>query len=348
MKKGSALRTLRFIFITVVLFVLSFSAAVVTVLNVYVPQYIAKVDGEEVGYFKSPAEFDEVYEKIVDEKKADGLEVKVYLPAEPEFELKYVVDSVTEEQNLYTNMRATVKTEYTTYNVNVKGKTELTFATKAEAEDYAKKIKNAVKSTVKSTVKVEKSTSEELVSTTTKASAKKIYDNVVSRYKPVVRTYTTKYWGTSGTTKYGNKASGALHSFIAGGVRPASGVVTQNYGRSSFYASGMHSGIDIASKGSKYVPIYAYKSGTVVNAGWNGDYGKCVIISHGKDANGNELQTLYAHLSSVNVVKGQTVSIGQEIGKMGTTGRSTGVHLHFEIRVLGGGYKTFYNPAYYI
>ena len=59
-------------------------------------------------------------------------------------------------------MRAFVKTEYTTYNVNVKGKTELTFATEKEAEDYAKKIKNAVKSTVKSTVKVEKSTSEEL------------------------------------------------------------------------------------------------------------------------------------------------------------------------------------------
>ena len=111
-KKGSALRTLRFIFITVVLFVLSFSAAVVTVLNVYVPQYIAKIDGEQVGYFTSPAEFDEVYEKIVDEKEADGLEVKVYLPAEPEFELTYVVDSVTEEQNLYTNLLYLVCLKY--------------------------------------------------------------------------------------------------------------------------------------------------------------------------------------------------------------------------------------------
>ena len=164
MKKGSALRTLRFIFITVVLFVLSFSAVIVTVLNVYVPQYLARIDGKEVGYFKSPAEFDEVYEQIVKEKKADGLEVEVYLASEPEFELKYVVDSVTEEQNLYTNVRAFVKTEYTVYNVNVKGKTEMTFATKKEADDYAKKIKDAVKSTVKSTVKVVETTSQELVS----------------------------------------------------------------------------------------------------------------------------------------------------------------------------------------
>ena len=154
--------------------------------------------------------------------------------------------------------------------------------------------------------------------------------------------------GTSGTTKYGNKASGALHSFIAGGVRPASGVVTQNYGRSSFYASGMHSGIDIASKGSKYVPIYAYKSGTVVNAGWNGDYGKCVIISHGKDANGNELQTLYAHMSKINVKVGDQVTQSTVLGRMGTTGLSTGIHLHFEIRVLNSGKMTRYNPAYYI
>lgn len=348
MKKGSALRTLRFIFITVVLFVLSFSAAAVTVLNVYVPQYLAKIGSEEVGYFTSPAEFDEVYEKIVEEKKADGLEVKVYLTEEPEFELKYVVDSVKEEQNLYTNMRAFVKTEYTVYNVEVKGKKELTFATEKEANDYAKKIKNAVKSTVKSTVKVKQEVSEELVSTTEKASASKIYSNLVSRYKPVVRTYSSSYWPSSGKTKYGKKATGAVHTLISGGIRPSEGVITQHYGPSSYYSTGMHSGIDIASLGGKAVPIKAYKAGTVVNAGWNGDYGRCVIISHGKDADGRELQTLYAHLSSIGVTKGQEVSQGQQIGKMGTTGNSTGVHLHFEIRVLADGYKTFYDPRYYI
>jgi len=347
-KKGSALRTLRFIFITVVLFVLSFSAAAVTVLNVYVPQYLASIGGEEVGYFTSPAEFDEVYETIVKEKEADGLEVEVYLTDEPAFELKYVVDSVTEEQNLYTNIRAFVKTEYTVYNVQVKGKNEMTFATKKEADDYAKKIKDAVKSTVKSTVKVVQTTSEELVSTTEKASAKKIYNNLVSRYKPVVRTYSPTYWPTSGKTKYAYKAKGAVQTLLSGGTKPASGVITQHYGPSSYYASGMHTGIDIASLGGKAVPIYAFKSGTVVNAGWNGDYGKCVIISHGKDAEGNELQTLYAHLSSISVTKGQQITQGQQIGKMGTTGRSTGVHLHFELRVLNGGYKTFYDPRYYI
>lgn len=348
MKKGSALRTLRFIFITVVLFVLSFSAVVVTVLNVYVPGYLAKIDGEEVGYFTSPAEFDEVYEKLVEEKKADGLEVEVYLAAEPEFELKYVRDSVTEEQNPYTNVRAFVKTEYTVYNVNVKGKTEMTFATEKEANDYAKKIKSAVKSTVKSTVKVQKSKTEELVKTTEKASANKIYKDLVSRYKPVVRTYTTTASWTGTTTNKG-KATGSLHTFIAGGRRPTIGIVTQQYGtyNYSLYGSSMHTGIDIADNSKPN--IYPYKAGTVAKVvyGKTG-YGYYVIVSHGKDENGNELQTLYAHMSSINVSVGQQVTQSTALGRMGTTGLSTGIHLHFEIRVINGGKMTRYNPGYYI
>lgn len=347
MKKGSALRTLRFIFITVVLFVLSFSAVIVTVLNVYVPGYLAKIDGEEVGYFTSPAEFDEIYEKLVEEKKADGLEVEVYLANEPEFELKYVRDSVTEEQNLYTNLRAFVKTEYTVYNVNVKGKTEMTFATKKEADEYAEKIKSAVKSTVKSTVKVEESKTEELVKTTEKASAKKIYSDLVSRYKPVVRTYTTTSW--SGTTTNKGKATGNLHKFISGGRRPTIGVITQHYGvyNYSLYGSSMHTGIDIADNSKPN--IYPYKDGTVVKVVYGSTgYGYYVIVSHGKDENGNELQTLYAHMSKINVSVGQQVTSSTALGRMGTTGLSTGIHLHFEIRVINGGKMTRYNPAYYI
>lgn len=347
MKKGSALRTLRFIFITVVLFVLSFTAVVITVLNVYVPGYLAKIDGEEVGYFTSPAEFDEIYEELIKEKKADGLEVKVYLASEPEFELKYVRDNVTEEQNLYTNVRAFVKTEYTVYNVEVKGKTEMTFATKSEADSYAKKIKSAVKSTVKSTVKVKESKTEELVATTEQASAKKIYNDLVSRYKPVVRTYTTKSWSGSTTNK--GKAPGELHTFISGGRRPTIGIVTQNYGtyNYSLYGSSMHTGIDIADNSRPN--IYPYKNGTVIKVvyGKTG-YGYYVMVSHGKDASGNELQTLYAHMSKINVSVGQQVTQSTPLGRMGTTGLSTGIHLHFEIRVVNGNKMTRYNPGYYI
>ncbi len=106
-------------------------------------------------------------------------------------------------------------------------------------------------------------------------------------------------------------------------IWPASGRITQGY---AFY----HKGIDIANKGAG--PILAADSGKIVVAGWkdNSGYGNRVIIDHG-----NGYSTLYGHLSVVSVQEGQTVRRGDVLGQMGTTGRSTGVHLHFEVRQGG-------------
>ena len=89
-----------------------------------------------------------------------------------------------------------------------------------------------------------------------------------------------------------------------------------------------HSGVDIgASYGSS---VLAADSGTVILAGWNGGYGNCVVISHG-----NGITTLYGHMSSIAVSSGQNVSQGQTIGYVGSTGNSTGPHLHWEVTVNG-------------
>ena len=74
----------------------------------------------------------------------------------------------------------------------------------------------------------------------------------------------------------------------------------------------------------------ATASGTVETAGWNGGYGKMVEIDHG-----NGYSTRYGHLSEIDVKAGQQVKIGQIIGKVGSTGRSTGPHLHYETRIDG-------------
>lgn len=101
------------------------------------------------------------------------------------------------------------------------------------------------------------------------------------------------------------------------------------------YWSG-HLAIDIGSALGE--PISASDAGVIVFAGWaNGGYGNAVAIDHG-----NGYQTLYAHLNSVSVRCGQSVSQGQNIGYGGSTGNSTGPHLHFEIRYQGG----FVNPWY--
>ena len=94
-----------------------------------------------------------------------------------------------------------------------------------------------------------------------------------------------------------------------------------------------HSGMDI---GCQYGdPVWASDSGVVIVAGENGGYGNCVMIDHGY-VNGDNYYTLYGHLSSIAVSYGQTVSQGQVIGYVGSTGVSTGPHLHFEIRNSAG------------
>jgi len=106
-------------------------------------------------------------------------------------------------------------------------------------------------------------------------------------------------------------------------VWPAAGRITQGY---SFY----HKAIDIANRSGG--PILASDAGTVVGAGWldNYGYGNRVIVDHG-----NGFVTLYAHLSLIQVSPGQQVNRGDVLGQMGNTGRSTGTHLHFEIRQGG-------------
>ncbi|WP_395636387.1 M23 family metallopeptidase [Sphingorhabdus sp.] len=90
----------------------------------------------------------------------------------------------------------------------------------------------------------------------------------------------------------------------------------------------MHAGLDF--KGPVGTPILSAAEGRVTFAGFNGGYGKTVEITH---ANG--LLTRYAHLSGLNVTRGQMVKRGLQIGRMGSTGRSTGSHLHFEVRLNG-------------
>jgi len=95
-------------------------------------------------------------------------------------------------------------------------------------------------------------------------------------------------------------------------------------------SQGLHgyNGVDLDTYGG--APIFAAANGKVIiskSSGWNGGYGKYVVISHG-----NGTQTLYAHNSQNIVYPGQNVVKGQVIGYIGSTGRSTGSHLHFEVR----------------
>ena len=111
----------------------------------------------------------------------------------------------------------------------------------------------------------------------------------------------------------------------AGLIWPVQGPVTSPFG---WRWGRMHEGIDI---GVPYgTPIHAAASGTIIYCGWEGGYGNLTVIDHG-----NNLATAYGHQSSIAVGCGQQVTQGQVIGYVGSTGHSTGPHLHFEVRVNG-------------
>lgn len=124
--------------------------------------------------------------------------------------------------------------------------------------------------------------------------------------------------------------SDVLPAWVRMEIWPTTGQVTSPFG---MRWGRMHEGIDIASNAGP--PVVAPLAGTVSFAGWQSGYGNLVKINHG-----NGLETRYGHLSSIAVAKGQPVATGTQIGVMGSTGRSTGTHLHFEVRVGG----TPYNP----
>ncbi|WP_232698097.1 M23 family metallopeptidase [Brevibacillus daliensis] len=115
-----------------------------------------------------------------------------------------------------------------------------------------------------------------------------------------------------GTKVIADRGSGRI-------IWPAKGNISSGYGKRW---GRLHKGLDIAGSGT----IVAADNGRVVQAGWNGNYGLSVTIDHN-----NGMRTLYGHMRSINVKNGQVVSQGAPIGVMGSTGQSTGVHLHFEV-----------------
>lgn len=114
-------------------------------------------------------------------------------------------------------------------------------------------------------------------------------------------------------------------------IWPTTGSITSAFGTRVHPITGTsrhHAGIDIGN--GEGTPIWAARGGTVIFSGRMSGYGETVIVSHG-----STVSTLYAHMSARSVAKGDAVSQGQEVGKMGSTGFSTGNHLHFEVRIDG-------------
>jgi murein DD-endopeptidase MepM/ murein hydrolase activator NlpD len=167
------------------------------------------------------------------------------------------------------------------------------------------------------------------------ARAESYRDEVIARYDEVKRE-SDRIAAQLGEWVSANGWSG-IASLRPGAklLMPVAGWKSSDFGNRYdpyFHVWQLHAGMDIAAGGGE--PIYAAADGKVATAGWSGGYGNYTCVSHGS-YQGRSLSTCYAHQSRILVSVGQWVSRGQLIGRVGTTGASTGNHLHFEVRLDG-------------
>ena len=229
------------------------------------------------------------------------------------------------------------ETTYKLYAVTIDGKEKATIAKLEEAESLVKELKekyNKELDTKIAIIDVITTDNEKNVTTikTAKTNITKDLNKLVEKKKAEEEAAKAAIYSSQVSTQYVSLGGVKLT------VTPVSGVITSRFGSRESIRSSAHKGLDIGAP--KGTPIKAAGAGTVIYAGYNdGGYGYLVQISHGSG-----VQTYYAHCSKLYVSTGDKVEAGDTIAAVGSTGRSTGNHLHFE--VVKNGVKL--NPQHYL
>lgn len=327
----------------------------------YKPLYKVTLNGEVIGYVENKEKMQEQINAF--KENLEGNITSIEINAMPEYELE-LVSSVKESQTSEDEVLAKVEENSTimckTYAIKLDDTVKANVGTQEEADTIINEIKADTTEGVELNLVVEEEIKDkkevEELNTTSEIAKLNINQDVEVKVKEYeekkaaeaaaakarqiaaakkASQVSSRSRSTSASTSYAS--AGASAPVVSSGMfmRPVSGgTITSKYGQRS---SGFHTGVDIAVPTG--TPVYAAAAGTVVKAGWSGGYGYLVVIDHG-----NGYQTYYAHNSRLCVSVGQSVSKGQNIAYSGSTGNSTGPHLHFEVRINGN----TTNPLNYI
>lgn len=326
----------------------------------YKPLYKVTLNGEVIGYVKDKKQMQEKVDAFVN--NLEGNITSINPKAMPEYELE-LVSAVKEDETKETEVLVAVKAnseiKCRIYAIKVDGNVKSCVTTKEEADQVVENIKATVTEGVSINLEVEEQeqdknqadinvSSMEIAKATInqdveikvqeyqkqKEEEEKLrqQQEAAKKQEAARKTAIARQNATVVSSRAGAPATVTSSGQF---MRPISGgTITSPYGRRS---SGFHTGLDIAAPIG--TPIYASAGGTVTFSGRRNGYGYLIIIDHG-----NGYQTYYAHCSALYVSKGATVSKGQNIAAVGSTGNSTGPHVHFEIRLNG----STLNPQSYI
>lgn len=286
----------------------------------YKPMYKVNIPGKELGYITNKEELEEMVKLDIlqkEEKNVDTIDLRV----NPEYEFKLVDRTIeTKEEEMIATIEENVAITYKYYEIALNNETIDTVNTIEEAEELIDKIKEDNQKQDLDMSIIEKYTdNEEEVKTT---------DLEVAKNE--IQTKVTEKLEEERKQKEEEERINSMPEIngIKLAYTPVSGTISSRYGVSSRIRSSDHTGLDIASPSG--TPIKVVADGTITNASYSGSYGNLVKVDHG-----NGVETWYAHTSKMYVSVGQTVEAGDVIAAVGSTGNSTGNHLHLEIRING-------------
>lgn len=299
------------------------------VVLLYKPIYKVTINGEKIGYCQDK---EGLQNKINDymENGEEGQQNVAFVQIDDMPEYKMCLQKkgiITNDDGIFNKVKETGITYFRYYSIADDGEEKTYLASFEEAEKSIEELKEKNSQNSSDLTIIEKYETELPTFSTKSEVVAKLYE------KKVV---TTVKYASTGSSKFSTSRDLNYNKVDLGIslTRPVSGVLTSRYG----YRWGRtHTGIDIGAPTG--TAIKAAAGGTVTFSGFKGSLGNLVVISHG-----NGKQTYYGHCSKLLVTAGQTVSAGQVIAKVGSTGRSTGSHLHFEIRINGSSI----NPQGYI
>ncbi len=278
-------------------------------------------NGEEIGYVTNKSEIENEINNYIEDKE-DGVAFK-NLEVELKYEPKFVSKKNSDKEEVLGKIKENISTVYTAYGITIDEQIQTYVKTEEEADKIVLDLQNEYKDKLVLNVGVKQIFEKEKIETEeeTVAIAKIKTENLEKKVEQKEE--------EAKLAKSVRNAEKKSNSKVIVAVRPVSGgKITSRFGERSSIRSSSHTGLDIAA--SSGTAIKAAASGTVTFAGYKGSYGYLVKI---KCDNGYEMW--YGHCSKLYVRNGQRVSAGEKIAAVGSTGNSTGPHLHFEIRKNG-------------
>ncbi|MBR1802549.1 MAG: M23 family metallopeptidase [Clostridia bacterium] len=280
----------------------------------YKMAYQVTLNGEQIGYIANQKDLENTIQKMLNHKEENVAFVDIEVL--PKYQLMLVNhDTTFNEEEVVAKVKETSKVTYKLYAVTLDGEEKSIVNSLEEAEQVVTDMKEKYEEKVQFTIGIHE-----------------VYTETPENYETV----SIKVAETEVSEKLQ-----AIEDASVNGVylaqKPISGIITSRFGSRESIRSYAHTGLDIAAPYG--TDIKAAATGTVKWAGDKGSYGNLVIVDCG-----NGVEIYYGHCSKLYVTKGQTVTAGDVIAAVGSTGHSTGNHLHFEIRVNG----SQVNPQNYI